>query len=143
MRPGHASARVGPRAVQTPLFRLTDAYAAKDYADPEKLDRPFRPQFQLFAKHRTPTDHSIPIGPRPPQTCQRLTTDRPIESAPDKLNSLTQQISAGALHDWDLALIVEVRRHYFPHVCKTRDPNREGLWRKSGQSGVRFVRSTF
>jgi putative transposase len=32
---------------QTPLFRLRDLYAAKDYACRENLDRPFRPQFEL------------------------------------------------------------------------------------------------
>src|SRR5207249_2734441 len=37
------------------------------------------------------------LFPRPPQTCQRLTTNRPIESAPDKRCSLIQQFSAGAL----------------------------------------------
>src|SRR5262252_8026141 len=97
MRPAHASARVCLRTVQTPLFRLRDSYPPKDYTYPQNLDRPCRPHFELFPKHRTPSDHSIPIGPRPPQTCQRLTTNRPIESAPDKLNFLTKQSSAGAL----------------------------------------------
>jgi hypothetical protein len=50
----------------------------------------------------------IPIGPRPPRTCQRLTTNRPIESAPVQPNSLTVQFSAGALHDWDLAYTVHL-----------------------------------
>src|SRR5215471_221652 len=44
-----------------------------------------------------PFPDSIPIGPRPPQTCQRLTTNRPIESAPDKLGSFIPTFSAGAL----------------------------------------------
>jgi len=57
MRPGLASARVCLRIVQTPLFRFRDLYAAKDYACRENLDRPFRHQFQLSAKHPTPTDH--------------------------------------------------------------------------------------
>ena len=43
------------------------------------------------------TRHSIPIVPRPPQTCQPLTTNRPIESAPDKPCSLNPTLSAGAL----------------------------------------------
>ena len=49
MRPGHASAPVCLRIVQTPLFSLRDRYAAKDYAYRENLDRRFRPQFELSA----------------------------------------------------------------------------------------------
>ncbi len=49
------------------------------------------------------TCDSIPIGPRPPQTCQRLTTNRPIESAPDKPCSLPPTFFRRSTSDWDLA----------------------------------------
>jgi len=37
--------------------------------------------------------HSIPIGPRPAADSQRLTTNRFIESAPDRHSSLTVPFS--------------------------------------------------
>jgi hypothetical protein len=63
----------------------------------DKRQLGFRLQFNLSISDATQTRHSIPIVPRPPQTCQRLTTNRPIESAPDKPPSLISTFSAGAL----------------------------------------------
>jgi len=88
MRPRHVPAHVCLCIGQDHIFLLRGSHAAKDYACREYFDRPFPPQFELPANHKTPTDDRTPIGPRPPQTCQRLTTNRPIESAPGKPCSL-------------------------------------------------------
>src|SRR5215469_2982382 len=88
MRPRHVPAHVCLCIGQDHIFLLRGSHAAKDYACRDYFDRPFPPQFELPANHKTPTDDRTPIGPRPPQTCQRLTTNRPIESAPGKPCSL-------------------------------------------------------
>src|SRR5215470_14763987 len=97
MRPRHVPAHVCLCIGQDHIFLLRGSHAAKYYACRDYFDRPFPPQFELPANHKTPTDDRTPIGPRPPQTCQRLTTNRPIESAPDKLRSFIPTFSAGAL----------------------------------------------
>jgi hypothetical protein len=60
-----------------------------------------KPQHSALNVHESFGRTSLPSLPRPANS----TTNRPIESAPDKPNALTAQISAGALHDWDLAFI--------------------------------------
>ena len=93
------------REVQFSLRRWDlSAFGFSSQPPPKRLDRRMR------TRHAVEDDIAVipPFNPHRPASApdsQRLTTNRPIESAPDKTNSSTEQTSAGALHDWDLAFI--------------------------------------
>jgi len=94
-------------AVQCVLSNLESVYELTNSSFRDHLHRRVLPTSRLPSSGTTQTDYSIPIVPCPPHTCQRLTTNRPIENAPDKplwLLSPPEHFRS----DWDLAYYGQV-----------------------------------